>query len=76
MRIMTVRTIALLVIAAGSMIGPALADEAVHLTPPLYREQARPTASVRPASELVTTPRLVPTAAESRRVVATAVSAE
>ncbi|GJE09119.1 MULTISPECIES: hypothetical protein [Methylobacterium] len=73
---MTVRTIALLVIAAGSMIGPALADEAVHLTPPLYREQARPTASVRPASELVTTPRLVPTAAESRRVVATAVSAE
>lgn len=73
---MTVRTLALAALAAGSMIGPALADESLHLTPPLYREQARPTAQVRPASELVTTPRLVPGQPSSRRIVATAISAE
>ena len=73
---MTLRTIALIAVAAGSMIGPALAGESVSLTPPLYREQARPTAALRPASELVTTPRLVPAAPASRRIVATTVSAE
>jgi hypothetical protein len=73
---MTLRTFALAAVAAGSLVGPALADEAIHLTPPLYREQARATAAVRPASELATTPRLVPTAPAFRRIVATAVSAE
>ena len=73
---MTVRTLALLALAAGSMIGSARADESIHLTPPLYREQARPTALVRPASELVTTPRLAPSQPAPRRIVATAVSAE
>ncbi|MGU3663281.1 hypothetical protein ACLBX9_03675 [Methylobacterium sp. A49B] len=73
---MTLRTVALIAIAAGSVVGSARADEAIHLTPPLYREQARATATVRPASELATTPRLVPTAPASPRIVATAVSAE
>lgn len=73
---MIVRAVALIAITAASLIGPASADETIHLTPPLYREQARPTASVRPASELATTPRLVPAAPVSRRVVATAVPTE
>ncbi|MGH1589645.1 hypothetical protein ACRBEV_16380 [Methylobacterium phyllosphaerae] len=70
---MTVRTFVLAALAAVPMIGTALADEAVTLTPPLYREQARPTAAVRPASELTTTPRLVPASPATPRVVATAV---
>ncbi|MBE7203579.1 MAG: hypothetical protein INR70_38085 [Parafilimonas terrae] len=73
---MTLRTVAFIALTAGSMVGSARADEAIHLTPPLYREQARATATVRPASELATTPRLVPNAPASRRIVATAVSAE
>jgi hypothetical protein len=69
---MTIRKIILAVAAAGSLAGPARADDALHLTPPLYREQARATATVRPASELTTTPRLVPAASTARRVVAIA----
>lgn len=72
---MTVRTIVLAALAAVPMIGAARADESIALTPPLYREQARLTAAVRPASELATTPRLVPASPASRRVVATAVPA-
>ncbi|MGH1574159.1 hypothetical protein ACRAWG_30365 [Methylobacterium sp. P31] len=59
---MTVRTVVLAALAAVPMIGTALADETITLTPPLYREQARTTAATRPASELATTPRLVPAA--------------
>jgi hypothetical protein len=70
---MTVRTVVLAALAAVPMIGTALADEAITLTPPLYREQARTTAATRPASELATTPRLVPAAPATPRVVATAV---
>jgi hypothetical protein len=69
---MTVRTVVLAALAAVSMIGTARADEVLNLTPPLYRTQARPTAAVRPASELTTIPRLVPAAPAARRVVATA----
>ncbi|MEL6059553.1 MULTISPECIES: hypothetical protein [unclassified Methylobacterium] len=73
---MTLRTLVLaaLIAAPGAapMTGAALADEALTLTPPLYREQARTTAATRPASELVTTPRLVPAASAARRVVAAA----
>lgn len=36
--------------------GAALAGEAVHLTPPLFREQARATQQVRSVSDLTTTP--------------------
>jgi hypothetical protein len=65
---MTIRTIALAALVTVPMIGSALASEAVSITPPLYREQARTTAAVHPASELTTTPRLVPAAEQSRTV--------
>lgn len=57
---MTVRIFVLAALAAVPMIGTALADERVNLTPPLYREQARVTATVHSASEMTTTPRVVP----------------
>lgn len=69
---MTSRTLVLAALIAASTTGAALADEALTLMPPLYREQARSTAATRPASELVTTPRLVPAAPAANRVVATA----
>ena len=59
-------------LAAVTFAGSALADDRINLTPTLYRDQARATASVRPASELTTTPRLVPAAPANRRVVAEA----
>jgi hypothetical protein len=71
--IMTLRTLVLAALIAAPTTGTALADEGFTLTPPLYREQARTTAATRPASELATTPRLVPTSPAARRVVATAV---
>ncbi|MBA9068434.1 hypothetical protein FHR71_002175 [Methylobacterium sp. RAS18] len=52
-----------------------MADESVHLTPPLFREQARATASVRPASELTTTPHITAMAPASRKIVADAAAA-
>jgi hypothetical protein len=70
---MTLRPFVLLTLAAASLIGPAAADEAVSLTPPLYREQARSTAAMRRPSELATTPRLVPAAPAAPKVVAAAV---
>ena len=69
---MTVRTVTLAALAAVALAGPALADERINLTPTLYRDQARVTASVRPASELTTTPHLVPVAPAKSRVVAEA----
>lgn len=69
---MTVRTFILAAIASATIVGSATAGERVDVTPTLYREQARATASVRPASELTTTPRLVPAAPASPRVIAEA----
>lgn len=57
------------VLASVPMIGSALADEAINLTPPLYREQARVISTTRPATELATTPRLVPAAPTTTRVI-------
>ncbi|TXN71374.1 hypothetical protein FV228_11290 [Methylobacterium sp. WL18] len=57
------------VLASVPTIGSALADEAINLTPPLYREQARVISTTRPATELVTTPRLVPAAPTTTRVI-------
>lgn len=71
---MTARTVALTALAAALFAGPALADDRINLTPTLYRDQARATATVRPASELTTTPRLVPAAPAKSRVVAEAVA--
>ncbi|SDN06314.1 hypothetical protein SAMN05216360_105245 [Methylobacterium phyllostachyos] len=72
---MTLRTFVLAALIAAPTAGTALADEALTLTPPLYREQARTTAATRPTSELATVPRLVPASPTARRVVATAVPA-
>ncbi len=69
---MTTRTFVLAALAATVLAGAAAADERINLTPTLYREQARATAAVRPASELSTTPRLVPAAPATPRVVAEA----
>lgn len=69
---MTVRLLVLATLAAAPLVGTAAAGEATDLTPPLYRAEARATSAVRPASELVTTPRLVPAAPAAPRVVATA----
>ncbi len=69
---MTTRTFTLAVLAAVAFVGSALADDRINLTPTLYRDQARATATVRPASELTTTPRLVPAAPAKSRFVAEA----
>lgn len=61
--------LASLTVLAVAAFGPAQAEDRVDLTPPLYREQARATASVRPAAEIGTTPRLVPSEPESPRAV-------
>ncbi|MGV7033019.1 hypothetical protein [Methylobacterium symbioticum] len=69
------RTIQLLTLAAlisGATLGTATADDRIHLTPPLYREQARTTAAVRPASELTTVPVLTAPAPARQRIVAEA----
>ncbi|WP_336492834.1 hypothetical protein [Methylobacterium nigriterrae] len=69
---MTVRALVLAVVAAATLAGIAKADDRIHVTPTLYREQARATAAVRPASELTTTPSLIARAPEAPRVVAEA----
>jgi hypothetical protein len=58
----TMRTILILASAAltsAAFTAPAAAEGPLHLTPPLYREQARATQQVRPAHELMTVPRPV-----------------
>jgi hypothetical protein len=60
---MTIRTVVFAGLAVIPTIGSAMADERINLTPPLYRDQARTTATVRSVSELATTPRLVTAAA-------------
>ncbi|MGV7029536.1 hypothetical protein [Methylobacterium symbioticum] len=69
---MTVRTFLIAAIASVTVIGSAAAEGGLTVTPTLYREQARATAATRPASELTTTPRLVPAAPAKARVVAEA----
>lgn len=59
------RTIILLasaVLTSASFASTAMADDRLHLTPPLYREQARATQQTRSPSDLTTTPQLVPAA--------------
>ncbi|MDO9427352.1 MAG: hypothetical protein Q7T93_11030 [Methylobacterium sp.] len=69
---MTIRTFVLAALASVTLAGTAVADERINITPTLYREQARVTAAVRPASELTTTPSLTPRATTARRIVADA----
>ena len=42
---MTIRTFTLAALLATTIVGAATADERINLTPTLYREQARATAS-------------------------------
>lgn len=67
---MTVRTLVLGAVASATLAGTAMADERINITPTLYREQARITATIRPASELTTTPSLTPRPPIARRIVA------
>ena len=67
---MTVRNLVLAALASATLVGTATADERITITPTLYREPARTTAAVRPASELTTTPSLTSRAPATRRIVA------
>ncbi|WP_027171681.1 hypothetical protein [Methylobacterium sp. 10] len=67
---MTIRSLVLAALASATLVGTATADERITITPTLYREQARVTAAVRPASELTTTPSLTSRAPATRRIVA------
>lgn len=69
---MNKRSLVLSAFATIIMVGAATAGDHINVTPPIYREQARTTASVHLASELTTTPSLVPPAGASRPVVAVA----
>lgn len=69
---MLVRDVVLTVLAFVALTGAVMADERIFLTPPLYRELARTTAAVRPASELTTTPSLTPATRQNSRIVAEA----
>lgn len=70
------RTIHFAVLAslASAAAAPALAEDVIHITPPLYREQARATA-IRPAAERTVTPQPVAAAPAGSRVVAEVASA-
>ncbi|MGC5777349.1 hypothetical protein [Methylobacterium sp. NFXW15] len=64
---MTIRAFTFAALAVVSAVSSASAGDRIDFTPPLYREQARPTASVRAASEITTTPSLVRAAPEAPR---------
>jgi hypothetical protein len=68
--VMTSRILILATLATASLANTAMADDRTFLMPPLYREQARATATVRPTSELTTTPSLTPRVPATRRVIA------
>lgn len=68
----TIQLLTLAALASAATAGTAMAEDPINLTPPLYREQARVTAAVRPASELTTTPNLTAAAPAAPRVVAEA----
>lgn len=70
----TIQLLALAALTSAATLGTAVADDRLHLTPPLYREHAHTTAAVRPASELTTTPSLTSRAPAAQRIVAEAVS--
>ncbi|MCJ2084394.1 hypothetical protein MKK88_00075 [Methylobacterium sp. E-005] len=52
--------------SAAIFTGPAVADEPLHLTPPLYRDQAHAQLRIHPLTHLTTTPQPVPVAEELR----------
>lgn len=58
-------------VAAPLTAGTGMADEALNITPPLYREQARAIQQTRQTSDITTTPQPVAASkrAETRRTV-------
>lgn len=64
---MTIRILILSALTIVPAFGSATAGERIDFTPPLYREQARPTAAIRPASEMTTTPSLVRVSPQAQR---------
>ena len=56
--------------SAAIFAGPAAAEDSLHLTPPLYRDQARATTQARSASDLTTTPQPVSATRGGHRPVA------
>lgn len=73
----TTRLLALTLLASSTCgAGVAVAGEALYLTPPLYREQARETQQIRRFSEMTTTPQPVaksaPVTGRTVRIVADA----
>ncbi len=54
--------------AATLAAGVASADDHFHVTPPIVRDQARPTQVVRPAGELTVVPQPVAATPATRRV--------
>lgn len=59
----TAQALTFAILASATIVsGAAMAGDAVHLTPPLFRERARETQKVRSVSDLTTTPQLTVTA--------------
>lgn len=54
--------------SAAIFASPAVAEERLHLTPPLYRDQAQAMQQGRHLAILATTPQPVPTAAGDLRI--------
>ena len=66
------RTILILASAAltsAAFTGLAAADDRLHLTPPLYRDQARPAQQIRAIHDMTTTPQPVAAPATVGRTV-------
>ncbi|MCJ2052552.1 hypothetical protein [Methylobacterium sp. J-070] len=55
----TILILASAAFASAAVSGSAAADDRLHLTPPLYREQARDIRQIHPMDELTTTPQPV-----------------
>lgn len=73
---MITRTLILAAFTATALTAAASADDRIHVTPPLFREQARATAAVRPAAELTTIPTLVGRAPTAQPLIAQAKGVE
>lgn len=59
-------------VSAATFAGPAAADDRLHLTPPLYREQAHETRQIRPMGEMTVTPQPVGASTIARKTLSAA----
>lgn len=67
----TIHLTAFAALASIALVGTACAEDIIHATPPLYREQAHASVA-RPAAALATVPHPVAAAPATPRVVAEA----